>query len=92
MWPSGQVEYRGSSDVYVHDGPADPSGPREETSACASGRCDGSGRKEIRDMSDLVFISFPNEEQAEAVRDKLLGLQKGNCSPRPGERVAGSSG
>jgi uncharacterized membrane protein len=27
-------------------------------------------------MSDLVFISFPNEEQAEAVRDKLLGLQK----------------
>jgi uncharacterized membrane protein len=27
-------------------------------------------------MSDLVFISFPDEQQAEAVRDKLLGLQK----------------
>jgi uncharacterized membrane protein len=27
-------------------------------------------------MSDLVFISFPNEEQAEGVRDKLLDLQK----------------
>jgi uncharacterized membrane protein len=27
-------------------------------------------------VSDLVFISFPNEEQAEAVRDKLLDLQK----------------
>jgi uncharacterized membrane protein len=27
-------------------------------------------------MSDLVFISFPNEEQAETVRDKLLDLQK----------------
>lgn len=27
-------------------------------------------------MSDLVFISFPDEQQAEAVRDKLLNLQK----------------
>jgi uncharacterized membrane protein len=27
-------------------------------------------------MSDLVFIAFPGEERAEAVRDKILGLQK----------------
>ena len=27
-------------------------------------------------MSDLVFIAFPSEQKAEAVRDKLLALQK----------------
>jgi len=27
-------------------------------------------------MSDLVFIAFPTEQQAEAVRDKVLSMQK----------------
>src|SRR5215813_5377889 len=27
-------------------------------------------------MSDLVFISFPSEQKAEEVRDKVLGMQK----------------
>src|SRR5580692_10703016 len=27
-------------------------------------------------MSDLVFIAFPDEKQAEAVRDKVLDLRK----------------
>jgi uncharacterized membrane protein len=27
-------------------------------------------------MSDLVFIAFPSEEKAEAVREKVLGMQK----------------
>src|SRR6202012_5801506 len=27
-------------------------------------------------MSDLVFIAFPSEQEAEVVRDKVLGLQK----------------
>jgi uncharacterized membrane protein len=28
------------------------------------------------EMSDLVFISFPTEEKAEEVRQKVLDLQK----------------
>lgn len=27
-------------------------------------------------MSDLVFIAFPNEQKAEEVREKILGMQK----------------
>lgn len=27
-------------------------------------------------MSDLVFIAFPNEQKAEEVRDRILGMQK----------------
>src|SRR5574337_1672516 len=55
-----------------------------ETSICDRTRSNGARlliskrevRKECEKMSDLVFIAFDSEQRAEAVREKVLGMQK----------------